>query len=378
MTTDKQRDVTNVASSNFFATFISVETASGLILVLATICALAWANSPWSGSYQALWHSPSVHFLVNDMLMTLFFLIVGLEIRREVSEGALSSLSAAALPLAGALGGVVAPAAIYLLVNTDPAAREGWAIPTATDIAFAVGVLALLGKRVDPALRAFLLALAIADDVAAILIIAFFYSGGISVLGLGLAAIGLAGLLLLRRFRVRHVTAYLAAGLVLWLGLLTASVHPVLAGVLVGMFMPDPPANTLEHRIHPWVAYGAMPLFALANAGISLTGLDVQSDASLLLVAGIVLGLVVGKPAGIVAATAIAVRLGWCRLPTGVTWSGIFLIGLFAGIGFTMSIFIATLAFPEPAMLAAAKFGVLAGSVVAAVLALAVGRAISR
>lgn len=358
--------------------FFRVESLSGFALLGATLAALLWANSPWAAAYEALWHSKAAHLVVNDGLMTVFFLLVGLEIRREAHDGVLSERRTAALPLVAALGGVVVPAAIYLLFNTHAQTRAGWAIPTATDIAFAIGALALLGKRVDPALRALLLALAIADDVAAIVIIALFYADGIAVHGLAVCGLGIVGLLWLRHIRAHRASVYFAAGIVLWLGLFLSGLHAVLAGVVVGLVMPHPPANALERRLHPWVAYGVMPLFALANAGIGFTGIDLGNELSTALLAGIVLGLWVGKPLGIVAASALAVRLGWCKLPPRVTWHGIVLIGCLGGIGFTMSIFIATLAFPDPSLLAVAKLAVLAASLLAATTALALGRAHAR
>lgn len=356
-----------------FETFLHVESASGVVLLVATLCALLWANSPWGGSYESVWHAQPGRFLINEALMTAFFLVVGLEIRREMHDGALSSVRTAALPIAAALGGIVVPAAIYLLFNASPDVRAGWAIPTATDIAFAVGVLAMLGQRVNPALRALLLALAIADDVAAIFVIAFFYADGVGLQGVAVAAVGLAGLLLLRFLRVRVALVYLGLGVVLWLGMFDAGLHPVLAGVIVGVAMPQPPADRLETRLHPWVAYGVMPLFALANAGIGFAGLDLNDGRTWALTGSIALALFVGKPIGIVAATAIAVRLGWCTLPEGVTWRGVVLVGCLGGIGFTMSIFIATLALPDPSLLAAAKLGVITASALAGTTALMIG-----
>ena len=348
---------------------------TGILLLGATLSALLWANSPWHSSYEFLWHSSASHLVVNDGLMTVFFLVVGLEIRRELHEGVLSSARTAALPLVAALGGIVVPAAIYLLMNAGLESSRGWAIPMATDIAFAVGALALLGKRIAPALRALLLALAVADDVAAIVVIAFFYvDETIALPGVALAILGLCGLTALRRLGARDARAYLAAGSVLWTGLLLANVHPVLAGVVTGLLMPGAAANALETRLHPWVAYGVMPLFALANAGIAFTALDLSNALAAPVIAGIVLGLVAGKPAGIVGATALAVKLGWCKLPAGVTWHGIVVIGCLGGIGFTMSIFVATLAFVEPALLDTAKLAVLAASVLAAATAFVIGR----
>lgn len=356
--------------------FLEVEAASGIVLLAAAAAALIWANSPFAASYERLWHAPltfavggftfeqSLHFWVNDGLMTIFFLVVGLEIRRELHDGALSNPKLAALPVAAALGGIVAPAAIYLAFNADPVLGKGWAVPTATDIAFAVGVLALLGKRVSRGLRALLLALAIIDDIAAILVIAFFYSGGIALGGLLIAIGGLMGALLFRWLGVRAAFAYVIPGGVVWAGLLQAGIHPTLAGVALGLLIP---VARVEDALHPWVAYGIMPLFALANAGVGLGALRFDSAASTTLTAGIVFGLVFGKPLGIVVASLLSVRLGLSALPSDVTWRGVLLVGCLGGIGFTMSIFIANLAFPDQALLAAAKIAVLVASTLAAV-----------
>ena len=352
--------------------FLRVETASGIALLAATLVALLWANSPWGTSYTIVWHARTSHFVINDVLMTAFFFVVGLEIRREIREGALATVRTAALPVVAAIGGIVVPAAIYVAFNGAENVRAGWAIPTATDIAFAVGVLALIGRRANPALRAVLLALAIADDVAAILIIAFFYAGGIALNGAAIAALALAGFAALRLRRTEGAIAYFVLGAVLWIGFLYAGLHPVLAGVIVGVLMPDTAAGRLETTLHPWVAFGVMPLFALANAGVSFAGLDLGSDVSLMLAGGIALALFAGKPIGIVAAVALAVRARWCELPSGITWRGVVLVGCLGGIGFTMSIFIATLAFSE-SLLAAAKLGVLVGSVLAGTTAWLIG-----
>jgi NhaA family Na+:H+ antiporter len=385
--------------TQFLERFITIEAASGIVLLAATAIALLWANSPWSASYEILWHAAifgaaddphaTLHFLVNDGLMTIFFLVVGLEIRREIHDGALSTPRLAVLPIAMAIGGIVAPAIIYLLLNTDPAVRHGWAIPTPTDIAFAVGVLALLGKRVDPALRVLLLALAIADDVAAILVIALVYAQSIAPAGLALAAAGTAAMLALKRLGIARTMPYLALGALVWIGLLAAGLHPVLAGVILGLLTPvksatpphddrerntDSPAARLERALHPWVAYAVMPLFALANAGVGIGALDFASPASISVSAGVVLGLVIGKPLGIVGVSALCVRLRWCDLPRGVTWRGVAVVGCLAGIGFTLSIFIAALAFADAQLLATAKFAVLVASAVAAALGLLAGR----
>lgn len=366
--------------------FLRVETASGLVLLAAAGAALALANSGAHGAFAAFWDAPrlpgqlSLHFLVNDLLMAVFFLVVGLEIRREMHDGALSTPSQAALPLVAAAGGILAPALIYAAF-TGGAAQDGWAIPTATDIAFAVGVLALLGRRVNPSLRVLLLAIAIADDIVAVLIIALFYAEGIAPAGIALAAGG-AGLAVLgHRVRMNAWLVSLLAGALVWYGLLQAGIHPALAGVVIGLLAPmkspregaEPSAISLESALHPWVAFGVMPLFALVNAGVRMEGLDLAGIEARGLAAGVALGLAAGKPIGIAVAVAIAVRSRLAALPDGVTPAGIAVIGCLGGIGFTMSIFIAALAFTEPGTLAIAKFGVLSGSAAAALAGLLLG-----
>ena len=384
--------------------FIGVEAMSGVALLATAALALAWANSPWAGAYEALWQlqlglgvaqylpAHDLRFWVNDGLMSVFFLVVGLEIRREMHDGALSDPRVATLPIIAATGGVVVPALLYVLINSDPAARRGWAIPTATDIAFAVGVLSLVGRGVPPALRLLLLTLAIIDDIAAVVAIAFYYSSGIAAGGLSIAAAGVLGVLLLQWLGVQAALAYVPPATVVWFGMLRAGVHPALAGVLLGLLTPatrafgrmprdpdarragTPPVESVEAMLHPWVAFGIMPLFALANAGVSLRGLQLSAAAPLAVGAGIVSGLVLGKPVGIVLASIAAVRLKLCALPAGVHWRHVVLVGLLGGIGFTMSIFIANLAFEDPPLLAAAKFAVLVASALAATLGLLLGR----
>jgi Na+:H+ antiporter, NhaA family len=385
--------------------FISVEAASGIVLLAAAAIALGWVNSPLAPFYEALWHlrlgfglaswlpAHDLHFWINDGLMTVFFLVVGLEIRREIHDGALSEPRVATLPIIAALGGVVVPALLYLLVNGDPALRRGWAIPTATDIAFAVGVLSLIGRSVPPALRMLLLTLAIIDDIAAILVIAFFYSSGIAVTGLLILAAGVLLVLALQALGWRSPLAYLAPGAVVWFGMLRAGMHPALAGVLLGLLTPasaafgrragaraaapplaESPLARVEALLHPYVAFGIMPLFALANAGVSLEGLALGAAAPRAVGSGIVLGLVVGKPLGIVLACMAAVAMKLCTLPEGVRWPHMVLLGLLGGIGFTMSIFISNLAFDDPGLLAAAKFAVLVASGLAALLGILLGR----
>ena len=411
--------------------FLHIEAVSGVVLLIAAAVALIWANSPASASYHAVWHAPltfgigdwlvsqSLHFWINDALMAVFFLVVGMEIRREIHEGALASLKLAALPLAAALGGVMVPALIYVALNTAPTQLQGWAVPTATDIAFAVGVLALLGRSIPGNVRVLLLALAIIDDIVAVLIIALFYSGGLDYSGLLAAGLGIAMVLGMQHIGIGSAWAFVLPGAVLWLGLLQTGAHPTLAGVVLGLMTPVlptrtrerpidmatgavaalqtgdgrsahelaaplkalrlaqretlPPVTRVQMALHPWVAFGVMPLFALANAGVTLEGVNLELADAQAVTLGVMLALALGKPLGVMLASWLAVRLGWCQLPPGVTWSGVMLVGLLAGIGFTMSIFIATLAFSDDNLLNAAKLGVLLASLLAATLGLGWG-----
>jgi Na+:H+ antiporter, NhaA family len=376
--------------------FLRIEAASGIVLLATALAALVWANSPWSQSYEQLWHTPlrlawaswsfdlDLHFVINDGLMTIFFFVVGLEIRRELAGGELSELRRAALPLTAALGGMVLPALIFFAFSHGSAVSSGWGIPMATDIAFAVGVLALLGKRVPPALRILLLALAVIDDVGAILVIALFYSSGFHGAGFGVLALGVGGILAMQRLGVRSPYAYLLPGIAVWAGMLLAGVHPTLAGVIVGLLTPSKaqgeagapsPVERLEEALHGWVAFAIMPLFALANSGVPVGDAALDVDASRLAL-GITAGLVLGKSIGIFGAPWLASRLGLVTLPRGVRWSGVLVVGLVGGIGFTMSLFIADLAFPPGLHLETAKLAVLGGSGLAAVIGLIVGRAV--
>ncbi len=375
--------------------FIAIEAASGIVLLATAVLALAWANSPWSASYTALWHTPiglnvagfrferDLHFWINDGLMTIFFFVVGLEIRREIHQGELSELRRAALPLVAALGGMVVPAAIFIGLNQGQPTMRGWGIPMATDIAFAVGVLALLGRRVPPALRVLLLALAVIDDVGAILVIAIFYSTGIDFLGFVIAGGGIAAIVVLQLFGARSAITYIIPALIVWAGVYRAGVHPTLAGVAVGFLTPVrtwanetvSPVDALQQQFHGTVAYAIMPLFALANAGVPLAGVAI-SGSGVMLFAGITLGLVAGKTIGIAGASWIAAQLRITLLPRGVRWSGVLVVGLVGGIGFTMSLFVAGLAFPAGPTLETAKLAVLVASGTAAVGGLALGRAV--
>ncbi|MBB2190099.1 Na+/H+ antiporter NhaA [Gluconacetobacter azotocaptans] len=374
--------------------FLHIEAVSGAVLLAAAAFALAWANSAMADSYHHLWQlsfairlggfifDHPLHFWINDVLMTVFFLVVGMEIRREVHEGALTDLRQALLPVAAALGGVLVPALLYLGLNGAGPQRQGWAVPTATDIAFAVGVLALLGKSIPGNIRIFLLALAIIDDIVAVLIIAFFYSSGLHYGGFAVAGLGVVMVSSLHIIGIGSAYAYVLPGAVIWAGLLMTGVHPTLAGVVLGLMTPVmpmrasknpldtqremlPPVVRVQAALHPWVAYGVMPLFALANAGVTVDGVDLSRSGPQWVMAGVAIALVAGKFSGIVSVSWLTVRLGFCRLPPGVDWGGVCLIGLLGGIGFTMSIFIAMLAFEDANLLGAAKLGVLAGSVIA-------------
>lgn len=414
--------------------FLHIEAVSGAVLLLAAALALIWANSPLAASYHALWEAPlslgigsfvfsrPLHFWVNDGLMTFFFLVVGMEVRNELHDGALSQPRQAALPVLAAMGGVVAPALIFLALNSAPAQRHGWAVPTATDIAFAVGVLALLGRGVPTNVRVILLTIAIIDDIIAVLIIALFYSGGLAPAGFLVAGMGALVVLAFQRAGLGSAWAYVAPGAIVWGGLMMSGAHPALAGVVLGLMTPVralwrqaapervvarvvgeladdglrrhgderwlagalrqlrggtreilPPVVRVQLMLRPWVAYVVMPLFALANAGVAVNLDALGSGAPAWIMGGVAVALVLGKPLGIMAAVWGSIRLGWCRLPPGVGWGGVLLVGLLTGIGFTMSIFVALLAYAEPVLLDAARLGVLTGSLCAALLGLAWG-----
>jgi NhaA family Na+:H+ antiporter len=388
-----------------------------VLLVLAAIVALVWANSPWQASYERLWdsvasitvsgHTLSLDFRhwVNDAAMTIFFLVVGLEIKRELTSGHLASRRAAALPVAAAVGGMVVPALIYLAIAGGTDAR-GWGVPMATDIALAVGVLALLGSRVSAAMRAFLLGLAIVDDIGAILIIALVYSTGVSWGWLAAAVIGVLAVVAMRWVGIYRLLPYVAMGTVVWLALHEAGVHPTLAGVAMGLLAPSTPrlqpelidteeladistpdqARTtsdlarssvsvvewLQNVLHPWTSYLIVPLFALANSGIEISGTSVRSAAGSAVAWGIFAGLVIGKPLGVVVAATAADHTGMAEMPSGTPRRQLVGVGASAGIGFTVAIFISELAFTDPSRQAEAKLAILIASLVSALLATAI------
>jgi NhaA family Na+:H+ antiporter len=402
--------------------FLHTEAAGGIVLLACTALALGLANSPWATFYHDVWHTPitvgigklvlirSLEWWVNDGLMTLFFFVVGLEIKRELVAGELRDPKKAALPAMAALGGMVVPALIYLALQAGRPGERGWGIPMATDIAFVVGVLALLGSRVPNGLKIFLLSLAIIDDLGAVVVIAVAYSSNLSQTALGYAVSGIGLIIVFRLLRVRLLTVYVGLGVGIWLATYLSGVHPTIAGVVLGLLTParqpvgktllievidvvrsrlaaDParddlddlgdevqalvdhgvhtlsPLDRLESALHPWVALVIMPLFALANAGVAVEMARLTNSVAM----AVALGLMIGKPIGIVVFSWLAVRLGLARLPGGVTTQVLVGAGCLGGIGFTMSLFIATLAL-EGDLLMAGKVGTLTGSLVSAIV----------
>lgn len=373
--------------SDVFKRFLKLESASGIILILAALVAIGLANSALAQHYQsflntevqvriaALDINKPLLLWINDGFMAIFFLLVGLEVKREMLEGALSSRVQATFPAIAAVGGMLAPALIYSFFNYgDEATRAGWAIPAATDIAFALGVMALLGKRVPTSLKVFLLALAIMDDLGVIVIIALFYTQQLSLSALAIGVAATLTLLWMNRRGEDRIGLYMLVGLVLWVAVLKSGVHATLAGVIVGFMIPlngkryASPLKHLEHVLHPWSAFLILPLFAFANAGVSLEGISLSALLSPLPM-GIILGLFVGKPLGIFTISWLAVKLGVAQLPKGVNFKQIFAVSILCGIGFTMSMFIASLAFEHGGVDygSYSRLGILAGSTLAAV-----------
>lgn len=361
--------------------FIQLEASSGIVLALAAILALLFANSPLAESYFSFIHvkvgSLSLQHWINDGLMVIFFFVVGLEIKKEIIAGELSTLKKAAFPIAGALGGMILPAIIYAYFNPSSPALNGWGIPMATDIAFAVGILTLFGKRVPLSLKIFLLALAIVDDLGAVLVIAFFYTLKINFIALGLAALAFVVVFGLQKMKVKSYLAYVVIGLIAWAGILLSGVHATIAGVVLGLMTPlqfpkardrqetYSPLDELVHFLHPWISFLVMPIFAFANAGISILGIDPAEIIKNPVHQGILLGLVVGKPVGILFFTGLTVILRLGALPLGVRWGQVLAVACLAGMGFTMSLFISSLALP-PDFEIYSKTGILLGSIIAA------------
>jgi NhaA family Na+:H+ antiporter len=376
-----------------FQEFASQEASGGILLISCTVVALTWANSPWYGTYFHLWHakllSQPLHFWINDGLMALFFLLVGLEIKREVLVGELASFRKAALPIAAALGGMLVPAGFYALLNHGGPGAAGWGMAMATDIAFALGVLALLGDRVPISLKVFLAALAIADDIGAVLVIAFFYTAQISWISLGVGGLVFLALIAANRAGARHPLIYTVLGVGLWLTFLQSGIHATVAGVLLAITIParplkrpilqpddsnhrtrddapvESPMLRFEHALIPWNKHIIMPVFALANAGVVLGAGAARSLTDPISV-GVICGLVLGKPIGIVLFSWLAARSGIAAMLDGVSWRALVGVGLLGGIGFTMSLFIANLAFGDSPALETAKVGILAASIASA------------
>ncbi|MDC5707303.1 Na+/H+ antiporter NhaA [Vibrio europaeus] len=367
--------------SDIIRDFFKLESAGGILLVIAAAIAMTIANTSLNDAYQGFLHTyvlgMSVSHWINDGLMAVFFLLIGLEVKRELLEGALKSKETAIFPAIAAVGGMVAPALVYLMFNYgDAQAVQGWAIPAATDIAFALGIMALLGKRVPVSLKVFLLALAIIDDLGVVVIIALFYTGDLSTTALAVGFAMTAALFMLNAKKVTKLTPYIIVGAILWFAVLKSGVHATLAGVVIGFAIPlkgkkgeHSPLKHMEHALHPYVAFGILPLFAFANAGISLEGVSMDGLTSMLPL-GIALGLLVGKPLGIYSFSWLAVKSGVAKLPEGITFRHIFAVSVLCGIGFTMSIFISSLAFgPVNAEFDTyARLGILMGSTTAALL----------
>jgi NhaA family Na+:H+ antiporter len=365
--------------------FLKLESAGGIALCMAAAIALVLANSPLAALYARLLDLPiavrvgglgiekPLLLWVNDGLMAVFFMLVGLEVKREVVEGELSRRSSAALPGIAALGGMAGPALVYLACNWgDPAALRGWAIPTATDIAFALAVLALLGPRVPASLKIFLLAVAIIDDLGAIIIIAAFYTAQLSLVALLAAAAGIAVLVLLNLCGVSRRAGYALLGIFVWVCVLKSGIHATLAGVVTGLAVPlrtadgSSPARDFEHDLHPWVAFGVLPVFAFANAGVGLAGIALSGLLQPVQI-GTELGLLVGKQAGVIGSIWLATRIGLAKLPEGADWIQLYGVALLTGIGFTMSLFIGTLAFPAEAYDTDIRVAVLLSSLISAI-----------
>ncbi|MEW8430882.1 MAG: Na+/H+ antiporter NhaA [gamma proteobacterium symbiont of Ctena orbiculata] len=376
--------------SKWLQDFMRQDSSSGILLIFAAVLALLLENSPLSGFYDALLETPveirigQLHLAkplllwINDGLMAVFFMLIGLEVKREILEGELSSLDQIVLPGLGAIGGMLVPAAVYYALNQgDPVALNGWAIPAATDIAFALGVIALLGRRVPISLRVFLMALAIFDDLGAIIIIAIFYTADLSVTSLVIALVAIAVLIGLNLFRVSRVSAYVVVGVILWIAVLKSGVHATLAGVVIGFAIPlrdarnseRSPLREVEHGLHQWVALLIVPVFAFANAGVSLSGLSLESLLEPIPL-GIAAGLFLGKQVGIMLFCGLAIVLGFAKLPNGASWSGFYATTVLCGIGFTMSLFIASLAFEQggdSTIIMGDRIGILLGSGLSAV-----------
>ncbi|MDG1750480.1 MAG: Na+/H+ antiporter NhaA [Thalassotalea sp.] len=368
--------------------FLKLEAASGIILMFTAVLAMIIANSPWSVYYDMLLNIPVVIAVgsfeiakplllwINDGLMALFFFLVGLELKREFLEGDLSQPGQITLPAIGAIGGMLVPALCYAALNyDDPVALNGWAIPTATDIAFALGILAVIGSKVPLQLKVFLTSLAIFDDLGAIIVIAFFYTDQLSVLSLSISAVMLALLFLLNRKGITDTAPYIFIGIVLWVAVLKSGVHATLAGVVLALFIPikgkvgEPsPLKSLEHNLHSLVAFIVLPIFAFSNAGINFTGVGLEEVVSPVPL-GIILGLVIGKQIGVFGFCFVAIKLGLAKLPDNVNWTLLYGVSMLCGVGFTMSLFVGSLAFEQNSTspLFQDRLGIVVGSLISGI-----------
>jgi NhaA family Na+:H+ antiporter len=371
--------------------FFRLEAAGGILLIIAAVLAMLLKNSGFADVYEAFLDTPGevrigelyiakpLFLLVNDALMAIFFFMIGMEVKREIMVGELSELSQVALPAIAGLGGIIVPAGLYyLLTMDDPVAMQGWAIPTATDIAFALGILALLGPRIPASLKLFLMTLAIIDDLGAIIIIALFYTSELSLLSLSIAAGAIFMLVIMKLKKICTIAPYLIVGIVLWTAVLKSGVHATLAGVILGFFIPlkavdeegneDSPLERLIHELHPVVAFGILPLFAFVNAGVILSGMSPEDILSGIPLA-IVVGLFFGKQIGVFGFAWVAIMLGWCKKPAGTNWGMLYGTAILCGVGFTMSLFVGSLAFEESGLGYSRpdRLGIIVGSLLAGV-----------
>ncbi len=372
--------------------FFNSKSSPGILLCIAALSAMILENSPFFELYDLFKNIPVAIQLgsfeinkplllwINDGLMAIFFLLIGLEIKRELLEGHLSKRSQIILPAVAALGGLICPALVYAYINiSSPETLQGWAIPAATDIAFALGVLIILGDRIPPALKVCLVAIAIIDDLAAIVIIALFYTAETSIVSLSGAGIGLLIVFWMNRRGVTQLGPYMVMGLIIWAFVLKSGVHATLAGVALGLLIPlraeneegKSPLKVIEHALHPWIAFAIIPIFAFANAGVSLKSVTLETFLQPVTL-GIMLGLFLGKQFGVMLFTYLAVTLKLCRLPEGVNWKQFYGVALLTGIGFTMSLFIGTLAFSDIQYLSAVRLGVLSGSILSAIFGITI------
>lgn len=376
-----ERDIFNKIRKPIVS-FFKIEASSGILLAFFALIAMVLANSELSSEYFSVLNfkiiNLTVQHWINDAFMVIFFFLIGMEIKKEMVAGELRSPKKAALPIAAAMGGMVFPAIIYYFLNPEYPDSKGWGIPMATDIAFALGVLTIFGNRASLSLKIFLLAIAIVDDLGAILVIAFFYTTKINVQGLAIAAVVLGIMMLVKSIGIKNYSIYILLGFFVWVGVLLSGVHATIAGVLIGLLTPYKfpterkstitysPLEYLVHKLHPWVSFGIMPIFALANAGVVIKGVDIIEIIKNPIHQGVALGLLIGKPVGILVFSFLAVKFKLAQLPSALSWRDVTAVGVLAGIGFTMALFISNLAlYPEQEIYS--KTGIILGSIIAAI-----------